>query len=586
MNSPQSGDHRLSIPEDPVVTLGFWLLGGAAGLAGIVWLTGGLAAYLTGGGWPHVTAGEMAGVLGRLPDHLSDPAQAWPASAREALPGPIPFFGVLGTLLVLAAAMGAGVARLRSSRRRRQAARWYERLAAHRSAPPPPGFDGAREARARGYGGPGLDVVPGPPRFLAGLVQGQPVWCPEQGNLLVVGPARSRKSSGVIAPNLRRWPGGLVVTSTRPEAYHWARAARAGNGRPFCVFDPAGLLNAPEAVTWFPWTGAERWDRAVSVAQALSGGLSDEGTANSRHFAELAGEWLAPVLHAAAIEGADLARVRSWVAGIDTAHLVGLLREHGSSVAAADLATLHALPDDEGKSAILANARRAVRWAARDDVRRELDPERHPLLDVEGLIADGGTLVVVSPPARMTELAPLMSALLTTLMERGQELAFCAPEDRLEIPFAFVLDEVPSIAPFPELPAHMATGGGYGMPTLAVAQDLAQLAERWGSERAQTMWDNASCRLVMPGALDERTDEAARRAAGEVLEIRQSGGASIGRSGPSGRGTASQSSRQESWRDDWSPAIRKGEIARLPVGEALGIAAGLRPLRLDLVDGR
>jgi type IV secretion system protein VirD4 len=411
------------------------------------------------------------------------------------------------------------------------------------------------------------------------------VWCPEQGNLLVVGPARSRKSSGVIAPNLRRWPGGLVVTSTRPEAYHWARAARADNGRPFCVFDPAGLLSAPEAVTWFPWTGAERWDRAVSVAQALSGGLSDEGTTNSRHFAELAGEWLGPVLHAAALAGADLARVRSWVAGIDTAHVVGLLREHGSSVAAADLATLHALADDEGKSAILANARRAVRWAARDDVRRELDPERHGLLDVEGLIAGGGTLVVVSPPARMTELAPLMSALLTTLVERGQELAFCSSEHRLEIPFAFVLDEVPSIAPFPELPAHMATGGGFGMPTLAVAQDLAQLAERWGPERAQTMWDNASCRLVMPGALDERTEEAARRGGGEVLEVRHSGGATLGHASRSGLGSRSADSRQESWRQEWGPAIRQGEVARLILGAALGLPSGLRPLLLILADG-
>jgi len=128
----------------------------------------------------------------------------------------------------------------------------------------------------------------------------------------------------------------------------------------------------------------------------------------------------------------------------------------------------------------------------------------------------------------------------------------------------------------------MATGGGYGMPTLAVAQDLAQLADRWGPERAQTMWDNASCRLVMPGALDERTEEAARRAAGEVLEMRRSGGASVGRSGRSNWGTIAQSSHQGSWREDWGPAIRRGEIARLPLGAALCLAAGLRPLHVEL----
>jgi type IV secretory pathway TraG/TraD family ATPase VirD4 len=244
------------------------------------------------------------------------------------------------------------------------------------------------------------------------------------------------------------------------------------------------------------------------------------------------------------------------------------------------------LADDEGKSAMLATARRALRWAARDDVRCELDPHHRPALELDRLIIEGGTLVVVSPPARMAELAPLMSALLATLVERGQTLGFCALEHRLEVPFAFVLDEIPSIAPFPELPAHVATGGGYGMPTLAVAQDLAQLAERWGPERAQTIWDNAACRLVMPGALDERTEEAARRAAGEMLEVRRSGGATAGRSDRSGWAATGQSSRQEGWREEWAPVVRRGEIARLRAGKALALPAGRRPLQVDLVGMR
>src|SRR5205085_983297 len=98
-----------------------------------------------------------------------------------------------------------------------------------------------------GYGGPPLEEIPGPARWLIGLAEGRPLWCPAETNLLVLGPARSRKSSGVIRPNLARFPGGLLVTSTRPEAYEWAREARPDDGRPFWVLDPAGLLEAPEA---------------------------------------------------------------------------------------------------------------------------------------------------------------------------------------------------------------------------------------------------------------------------------------------------------------------------------------------------
>jgi type IV secretory pathway TraG/TraD family ATPase VirD4 len=395
----------------------------------------------------------------------------------------------------------------------------------------------------------------------------------------VLGPARSRKSSGVIAPNLRRWPGGLVVTSTRPEAYRWARAARAGLRRPFAVFDPAGLLRAEEAASWVPWQDAKQWDRAVSVAQALAGGLEDAGTTNSRHFSELAAEWLAPILHAAALTDAGLATVRAWVAGAETARVIAFLRSQGAQEPAGELAALHALPDSEGKSAIISTARRALRWTAREGVRRNLDPST-ARLDLRRLVEEGGSLIVVSPPSQMRELAPLLSALLARLVETGQEAAFCAARQRLEIPFAFVLDEVATIAPFPDLPAHLATGGGYGMPTLAVAQDLSQLAARWGAEGAQTIWDNASCRLIMPGAVDRLTEEASCRAAGEILEHRAS---STRRVDPSDALSLRTEASTESAREEWAPVVRHGELAKLPLGSALCLPAGLGPMRIELV---
>ncbi|MGA8338552.1 MAG: hypothetical protein WB761_27715, partial [Solirubrobacteraceae bacterium] len=62
-------------------------IGGVLAVAGTLWLWGGLAGALFGSGWPHVGAGQLLGVLTRLPSRLSDPAGAWPAAVRSGLPG-------------------------------------------------------------------------------------------------------------------------------------------------------------------------------------------------------------------------------------------------------------------------------------------------------------------------------------------------------------------------------------------------------------------------------------------------------------------------------------------------------------------
>ncbi|MEW6581584.1 MAG: type IV secretory system conjugative DNA transfer family protein, partial [Actinomycetota bacterium] len=434
------------------------------------------------------------------------------------------------------------------------------------------GLGDAREAPALAYRGPSLDLVPGPARFLLGVAGRRSLWCPAEGNVLVLGPARSRKSTGVILPNLRRWPGGCVVTSLRPEAYRWAVEHRAAVG-PVRVFDPAGILDAPEAVSWWPWRGAEDWDRAVSVARSMTEGLEDRGTTNSRHFAERAAELLAPILHAAALEAADLRTVRSWVAGHDTARVIAALRLRGAASAADDLAGFHAETEEgSGKAATIATARRALAWAARDRVRRSLDPHQVEPLDVHALFDERATLVMVSPARDQAELAPLMTALLASVVAAGQERAFASPAGRLDPPFAFILDEVATIAPWDGVPELMATGGGFGMPTLAACQDLAQLAARFGPDRAQTVWNNATARLITRGSSDRHTEEAVMRTAGERLGRRRSGG----RAG----------ARHEGWQEAWEQVIRPGELSRLPLGTALLLATGARPLHVTLVGDR
>ena len=91
----QANDTLLFIAIATVVVVG-----------GLVWLTGQLAGLFTSGSWPDVPLSELPGILVRLHDHASDPAAAWPANARDGLPGPLGMYATLAGILATPLALG------------------------------------------------------------------------------------------------------------------------------------------------------------------------------------------------------------------------------------------------------------------------------------------------------------------------------------------------------------------------------------------------------------------------------------------------------------------------------------------------
>ncbi|MFZ0040730.1 MAG: hypothetical protein WAK93_05445, partial [Solirubrobacteraceae bacterium] len=63
------------------------VIGIAVGIGAAVWVWGGVAGAAFGSGWPRLSFGQVLGVIVRLPGRLTDPATAWPRSARPELPG-------------------------------------------------------------------------------------------------------------------------------------------------------------------------------------------------------------------------------------------------------------------------------------------------------------------------------------------------------------------------------------------------------------------------------------------------------------------------------------------------------------------
>ena len=91
------------------------LLGGVLaviiGLTAVVWAWGELAGGLFGAGWPHVSPGELAGTLARLPGRLGDPAAAWPPAVRHRLPGAAGFYAALALLALAGTATAVVLSR-------------------------------------------------------------------------------------------------------------------------------------------------------------------------------------------------------------------------------------------------------------------------------------------------------------------------------------------------------------------------------------------------------------------------------------------------------------------------------------------
>jgi len=74
---------------------------------------------------------------------------------------------------------------------------------------------------------------------------------------------------------------------------------------------------------------------------------------------------------------------------------------------------------------------------------------------------------------------PLLTALASSVVERGRRMAERSSSGRLDPPLTLVLDDVAAVAPLPQLPELLTTGTDRGLPTLALLRSREQLRSRW-----------------------------------------------------------------------------------------------------------
>jgi type IV secretion system protein VirD4 len=484
-----SSEHSHGISDAVMLTA----IGCATALVAMIWLWGGVAGALFGSGWPGVDAGQLLGVAIRLPSRLSDPAGAWPASARPALPGAGGFYAALALLTVACAATvllasRAGV--LVMMRRGAVGARWASagELRPLRSAA------SARDGR-----------------LALGRHGGRRLYAEHRHALAAFGPPQSGKSAGIAVPSLLEWRGPAVASSIKTDLLAVTHTRRQTLGE-VLVFDPFGLAPGVRSHTWSPLHQANTWDAALETAWRLaSAGEVDRRNVEGGDFWAIAAEQrLAPLLYGAATNGLGMEDVVRWAYGQGTRGLdEALARAAGEAAdelqledahAAYDAARAFAAQADRTRSSIEATAQtllRAYRFTkvARSAVSSEITADR--VLDWDA------TLYLIGDAKASKLLRPVFLALLGEIVDRAYERATLAG-GRLDRPLLLCLDEAGNVAPLPNLAEIASTAPSHNIQLVTIFHDLAQARTRYGTQ-AETVVNSHRARMLLPGVADLET---------------------------------------------------------------------------------
>ncbi|SDL11278.1 type IV secretory system conjugative DNA transfer family protein [Streptomyces indicus] len=481
------------------------------GLSVLVWTATGLAGLFAHGAWPSgVTFGRTPQAIRHLVSAPHDVAGAWPSTPAAELSGYGLFWGlVIGQAMVLVVltvfVMGTW-ARWRAVRASSTASAssaspsrdgdtekrdWStspprDREVEERDWSPSPPRDGVAEQRVAPEAP--LPVVPEAPVERVPEAPSAPV--PEerhplpaqrQPQRLVLGDPRTRKPLAVQAIQDAEGPA-LIVTSD-PTVWEDTKDARSKLG-PVLLYDPGHLCDTPARMHWNPAAGCEDKETARQRAEALLAPVRPTAKLDAA-TAATAETLLRSYLHAAAVDNRGVKHVHRWAQGSQVQEAVRTLRTHPKAAAgsAGELeAELTAHPERRDMAQEL--TARALSSLFSIHIREACTPNRTDALTLDSFVDEGGTLYVVGEaiedPRTQPGAMPLLTALVSSVVERGRRMAERSSAGRLDPPLTLVLDDVAAVAPLPQLPELLDAGTEHlGLVTLALLRSREQGRSRW-----------------------------------------------------------------------------------------------------------
>ena len=341
--------------------------------------------------------------------------------------------------------------------------------------------------------------------YCGGGAAGPTVLSPES-HLLVLGPPRCGKTTGIVAPNLLRARGAVVVTSTKADLLVSTYRQRAEIGRVW-LFDPMGAIAVPDGVTrlqYSPVSLAVTFSRSLLLSRAMVRSSALRNAGSLSFWEERAEATIAPALLGAHLGGLSMAKVMDMIETKNLDSMLTLLVAKGEIEASRSLSSVLGSADRE-RSGVLSTAAGILSGYRMPEV---LLQAQNPNFDAANFVSSSDTIYVVAPAAVQDVLAPLVVGLIWSIRDAAfSKIAQSQVETgqvRQEAKVKLLLDEMANIAPIYDIGSILSEGASQGILVLGVLQDLSQAHQRWpvASQGFLTLFQNA---VIFPGIGDPRT---------------------------------------------------------------------------------
>ncbi|WP_245688045.1 type IV secretory system conjugative DNA transfer family protein [Rhodococcus phenolicus] len=552
-------------PSQPVIPVGTGPL--VAVIGGVLWsvyVGGAVAGVVTGSGlvWPDGLYGSLS-VLRTLVLSPGDPTAGWPEDGRPGSAAVTWVCLIVAALLYITATVVVRAnisARQRAKRRRQQGfadpAELRRRGLDRRSA-----VKAATTNRASLRETPARKIEAHDVATRIGTLYGEhgkdaEVFTQYRDGTLVEGPTGSGKSWRLAWQRIVESVGFVLATTTKPDLL-WSSVGQRLAVGPVEVFDPEGITRWPTPMRWSLLAGCDDPDTAIRRADALVQAVPIDGdTKNAGYFSKNAAKYLRCCLYAAAVSGSDVTVFYRWAMQRQVPKVKEILDRDlptwsveysqlgGSGSDSVDdvMSTVSTLLDPLASPKLMA----AVNVTTAESV------------DLEQLIRDGGTLYLISEGSYGSS-APIVTALAAEAYYLAKEISREYPEERIDPPVRFVLDEVNNVAPIPDLPDKVSDSAGRGISIWVFCHGQEQNIRRWGPSAGRMFTTNSPVRIILPGLGDVNELEQISRLTGE---------------------------RDEWWAPNQAPRQTKvmtaPEIRGMPADQALMIYRGSAPALVHL----